>query len=93
MLQINNETYLTTKQAAALSGYSGSWIRDLAKAGRIESKWTGTSWAINQSSLMTYVSGNAAVPSGHDLKKSPDGRVYCTRCQLTVTQIKERCKA
>ena len=32
-----------------------------------------------------------AMQLGHKLYHSPDNRVYCTRCQLTVTQIKERC--
>jgi hypothetical protein len=35
MLTINNETYLTTNEAADLTGYTESYIQKLAKADKV----------------------------------------------------------
>ena len=111
MIELNNETYLTTSEATDLTGYAESYIQKLAKAGTVTAVKIGQAWAIEKQSLLDFgkksepktpkkkTHGNnelrlrlRAMQLGHKLYASPDNRVYCTRCQLTVTQIKERCK-
>lgn len=108
MIELSNETYLTTSETADLTGYTESYLQTLAKNGTISAVKIGNAWAIEKSSLLKFGKKQEpkqkpqkkqsvslrlkAMQLGHKLYKSPDGRVYCTKCQLTVTQIKGRCK-
>ena len=105
MIQINDETYITTNQAASLTGYDPGHIQKLAANGAIKAQKIGRSWAISKQSILNYVNkpnvpvtkkGNSrntgtmtikAMLLGHKMGKSPDGRVYCSVCQKTVTEI------
>lgn len=111
MLQINNETYITTSQAADLTGYTESYIQNLARAGKLQATKIGKAWAICQRSILQYGKKQEPKPRqkkrqsvslrlkamqlGHKLRQSPDGRVMCTHCQESVTNIAKgnmRCK-
>jgi len=48
------EGWVTTRQAAELSGYTVVYIRRLIKRGRVEAIKTGRDWLINHSSLLSY---------------------------------------
>ena len=105
MLTINNETYITTNEAADLTNLDQNSINRLARAGKVEAVKIGKVWAICKQSILAYDSGDRPKPKrkttkkksitmrlramqlGHKLRNSPDGRVYCTKCQETITQI------
>ena len=105
MIQINDETYITTNQAASLTGYDPGHIQKLAASGAIKAQKVGRSWAISKQSILNYVNkpvkqttkqrygqntGSMTIKAmllGHKMGKSPDGRVYCSVCQKTVTEI------
>jgi excisionase family DNA binding protein len=48
------EGWVTTRQAADLSGYTVVYIRRLIKRGRVEAIKTGRDWLINHSSLLAH---------------------------------------
>ena len=105
MLTINNETYITTSEAADLTNLDQNSINRLARAGQVKAVKIGRAWAICKASILAYDSGDRPKPKprstkkqsitmrikamqlGHKLRNSPDGRVYCTKCQETITQI------
>ena len=105
MLTINNETYITTNEAADLTNLDQNSINRLARDGKIKAVKIGKVWAICKASMLAYDSGDRPKPKpkstrkqsitmrlkamqlGHKLYSSPDGRVYCTKCQETVTVI------
>ena len=105
MLTINNETYITTSEAADLTNLDQNSINRLARAGQVKAIKIGRAWAICKASILAYDSGDRPKPKpksakkqsitmrlkamqlGHKLRNSPDGRVYCTKCQETITQI------
>ncbi|MGI0013716.1 MAG: helix-turn-helix domain-containing protein [Nitrososphaera sp.] len=47
--------WITTKQAAELSGYNAEYIRDLIRKGKIRSQKWGRDWQISRASLLAYV--------------------------------------
>lgn len=105
MLTINNETYITTNEAADLTNLDQNSINRLARAGQVKAVKIGKIWAISKASILAYGSGDRPKPKpkstkrqsitmrikamqlGHKLRNSPDGRVYCTKCQETITVI------
>jgi len=50
-----SEEWITTKEAAELSGYHAERIRELLRDGKIDGQKFGTIWQVNRSSLTTYV--------------------------------------
>ncbi len=46
--------WITTNQAAELSGYSSAYIRQLAIGGRITARKVGRDWLIKRESLLAY---------------------------------------
>jgi excisionase family DNA binding protein len=48
------EGWVNTKEAAALTGYTVVYIRNLIKRKRIEARKTGRDWLILRSSLLAY---------------------------------------
>jgi excisionase family DNA binding protein len=49
------DDWITTTEAAELSGYHPERIRELIRDGRIEARKFGTIWQVSQSSLLTYL--------------------------------------
>ncbi len=60
--------WITTTQAAELSGYHPERIRELVREGQIEAQKFGTLWQISRASLLTYL--KAAEKSG-DKRRGP----------------------
>lgn len=48
------EGWISTAEAADLTGYTAVYIRRLAKGKRIEAVKTGRDWLINRASLLAY---------------------------------------
>lgn len=51
----NGEEWLTVQEAAKLTGYHAEYLRLLIREGKIAARKFGPVWAINKSSLLTYL--------------------------------------
>ena len=60
-----NEDWITTHEAAKLTGYDREYIRRLVRFEKITARKFGTIWQVSQQSLINYL---------QDSKKSSDGR-------------------
>jgi len=49
------EEWLTTAEAAELSGYHTEYIRQIIKAGKVQGKKFGPVWQVNKQSLLNYI--------------------------------------
>jgi len=49
------ENWITTEQAAELSGYHPEHVRELLKAGNVKGQKFGQVWMIDRVSLLAYV--------------------------------------
>lgn len=49
------EEWLTVQEAAKLSGYHAEYLRLLIREGKIVARKFGPIWAIDKSSLLTYL--------------------------------------
>ena len=47
--------WITTKQAAELSGYHADHVRELLRAGKVEGRKFGEVWQIDRGSLLAYI--------------------------------------
>ena len=68
--KLGSEDLLTTKEAAALSGYSTDYIGQLAREGRIEAKRIKKSWHISKQSLLKYKEDNKKILKLEEKKDS-----------------------
>lgn len=99
---IQGKEHVNTKIAKSLTGYDETYIQKLAANGTIEAVKIGRAWAVQKESLLKYKNKHNGVKPkkeyqlsgyivafklGHKMRKSPDGRVYCLRCQNTLTII------
>jgi excisionase family DNA binding protein len=50
-----DEDWLTTSNAAQLSGYHVERIRELIREGKVKARKFGPVWAVSRESLLTYV--------------------------------------
>lgn len=62
-----SEQWITTTQAAQITGYNPEHIRRLVRAGKVASKKWGKEWMIEQASLLAYVQSEGRGPK---MKKS-----------------------
>lgn len=60
-----NEDWITTQEAAKLTGYDREYIRRLVRSNKVEARKFGTIWQVSQKSLTSYL---------QDSEKSSDGR-------------------
>ena len=49
------EEWLTTEQAAELSGYHENYIRRIVRAGKVKAKKFGPTWQISRESMLQYM--------------------------------------
>ena len=49
------EDWITTQQAAELSGYHTNYIRRLIREGRVKARRFGPVWQVSRASLLDYV--------------------------------------
>ena len=49
------EEWLTTAEAAELSGYHTEYIRQIIKAGKVEARKFGPVWQVSKQSLLDYL--------------------------------------
>lgn len=63
-----SEEWLTTQQAADLTGYHMVYIRDLVRAEQIKGRKWGQAWQVNKASLLAYVE---AAKQSKDSRRGP----------------------
>ena len=63
-----SEEWLTTQQAADLTGYHMVYIRDLVRAGQLEGRKWGQAWQVSKASLLAYVE---AAKHSEDNRRGP----------------------
>ena len=51
------EKWITTTMAARIIGYQHERIRELLRDGKINGQKFGTTWQVDQSSLLSYIAG------------------------------------
>jgi excisionase family DNA binding protein len=49
------EEWLTTAEAAELSGYHAEYIRQIIKAGKVQARKFGPVWQVSKQSLLDYL--------------------------------------
>jgi len=54
MGELITEGWVTTDEAASLTGYSISYMRQMAQSKRIEARKVGRDWLVNLSSLLAH---------------------------------------
>lgn len=48
--------WMTTREAADLTGYNVKYLRNLVRRGRVEAHKVGRDWLVNRESLLAYKS-------------------------------------
>ena len=49
------DEWITTKEAAELSGYTADYVRKLAIAGKVKGQRWGRDWQIERRSILNYI--------------------------------------
>jgi excisionase family DNA binding protein len=57
--------WMTTEEAAQLTGYNPEQIRRLARAGKIKAQKWGNDWMIDKASLLLYIHTDGRGPQVH----------------------------
>lgn len=61
------DEWLTTEQAAQLTGYSQAYMRQLAERGRVPAHKVGRDWVLQREALLAFARGMAALgPAKHN---------------------------
>lgn len=68
------EDWLTTYQAAELSGYNPDYIRQLIRAEKVIGRKWGPSWQVSRQSLEEYVNRADKFGERRGPKPSPDSK-------------------
>ncbi|HNT23311.1 MAG TPA: helix-turn-helix domain-containing protein [Anaerolineales bacterium] len=63
--------WLTSKEAAELTGYNIQHIRRLARAGKVKTQKFGDIWMIGRVSLLTYLEEEGIAPELRRKKSKP----------------------
>jgi excisionase family DNA binding protein len=57
-----SDEWITTAQAAQITGYNAEHIRRLVRLGKVSSKKWGKEWMIDKASLLAYVESEGRGP-------------------------------
>ena len=69
-VDVVNEGWITTAEAAVLADYTTARVRQLAKTGRIGATKIGRDWRVNKADLLAY---KAQVRPGRPRKQKASG--------------------
>lgn len=53
-----SQEWITTRQAAELTGYHPEYLRELIRNGHIHAQKFGTIWQVDKQSLLNYLQAN-----------------------------------
>lgn len=65
---MNGDEWITTQEAAELSGYHPDHLRRLIRAGMVKAKKFGIVWQVNRQSLLDYM---AQAAQSEDKRRGP----------------------
>jgi len=68
------EDWLTTYEAARISGYNPDYIRQLIRARRLIGRKWGLSWQVQRNSLQEYVKNAEKLGERRGAKPRPDSK-------------------
>lgn len=68
------EDWLTTFEAAHISGYNPDYIRQLIRTNKIQGRKWGLSWQVNRESLQLHMSTAEKIGERRGPKHKPDAK-------------------
>jgi hypothetical protein len=68
------EDWLTTYEAANVSGYNPDYIRQLIRSKKVVGRKWGPSWQVNRRSLLAYQSQTEKLGDKRGAKPKPDAK-------------------
>jgi len=68
------DEWLTTYEAASLSGYNPDYIRQLIRNKKVTGRKWGLSWQVNRRSLLDYQSQTEKLGDKRGAKPKPDAK-------------------
>ena len=69
---IDEKRYISSKQAAKITGYAKDYIGQLCREGRVPARLVGRSWYVLESAIQDHRFGNSAIESGEtEVKNTP----------------------
>lgn len=69
-ITIDGKTYLSSKRAAAITGYAKDYVGQLCREGRVEARLVGRSWYVYEPSIREHRFGNEASDKGIEEAKA-----------------------
>ncbi|XKT75439.1 MAG: hypothetical protein ACJKSS_01485 [Patescibacteria group bacterium UBA2103] len=60
-LTLNGRTYLSTKRAAEITGYTTDYVGQLARQGKVDAQLVGRNWYISEEAIKKHKFGEASV--------------------------------
>lgn len=86
-LTLNGRTYLTTKRAAEITGYTTDYVGQLARQGKVDAQLVGRNWYIGEDSIKKHKFGEATVSIRKDEDESP-----APALELLVSSVEDEIK-
>jgi len=68
------EEWLTTYDAANISGYNPDYIRQLIRSKKVLGRKWGPSWQVSRQSLITYLANTEKLGEKRGAKSRPDSK-------------------
>jgi len=71
MVKTSQTKWITTKEAADLTGYSASYFRNLIRWGRLQAEKRGRDWFLNKEQILAYKREMEQLgPAKHDPRRN-----------------------
>lgn len=84
-LVLNGRTYLSTKRAAEITGYTTDYVGQLARGGKIDAQLVGRNWYIDEDSITKHKFGEAKV----SLRKEQEAETPAPALEVLVDSAEE----
>ena len=73
---MSDEKYISSKQAAKITGYSSDYVGQLCRLGKVRSKRIGRDWMISEKSILNYKNGGYQLKSNKNNLVNRFGEIY-----------------
>jgi hypothetical protein len=71
-LIIDEKKYISSKQAAKITGYAKDYIGQLCREGRVPARLVGRSWYVLESAMQDHRFGTVNTEQNHEVRATPD---------------------
>jgi len=90
-LTLNGKTFLTTKRAAEITGYTTDYVGQLARQAKVEAQLVGRNWYIGEESISKHKFGEAkvSIKKEEEERHSPALEVLVTSAGETLNEKEE----